>query len=401
MASVHDPTPPSATSVPRGAPLSRAPPIPPIITAAAIPDGHQNIRGRDDVDVVPQLSALFLPAGRSFHNPTMLPRGGECVGAGNDGWLAVARVVPLSPLRNDGEAVRKIVFAPNPTPDDHVAVAIAGRRCLAYTNTKSRDDKKWMILDVGMGVGDDRLADLAFDTNGGKVYCVTAYGEVHVLHIDRTQRWPPIVEPLQPRAAERPDDDDGLIPFDRAAAYAPPFDNVSRFTGAENVFFLGGDVYPVWRNTSVAVSWEMPRRSRFPFRMEEGDVFVLKYDPGRRPCWNAADGLGGCSVFICLMNNPLVMRPEDFPTGVRGNCVYSIDHLSRSPMVFDMAAGISAPLVSPGRQCAVSAVQDNLLVRKGEEVMTVDDEWKETKFDDEDRRIVKKKKIHRELARLK
>ena len=74
--------------------------------------------------------------------------------------------------------------------------------------------------------------------------------------------------------------------------------------------------------------------------MEKDEVFVLKYDPGRQPCWDVAKDLGGCAVFISK-NNPVVLRPEDAP-GVSPDCVYWMDEWSRNVlMVFDMATGTS------------------------------------------------------------
>ena len=98
-----------------------------------------------------------------------------------------------------------------------------------------------MILDVAIGER-DKLIDLAYDTDDGKVYCVTLLGDVHVLHIPRRQRRRPIVEPL---LAER-----AGLPFDPAAAYAPPYDTASKFTSVKNIFFFGGNLYQVWRNAT-------------------------------------------------------------------------------------------------------------------------------------------------------
>lgn len=117
------------------------------------------------------------------------------------------------------------MFAPHPTPDDYVAVAIYDLRRLAYTKTR---DMKWMIIDVNMEKT-DRLVDLAYDTDADKVYCVTACGDVHVLHIPRDRRRRPIVEPLQ---VERTG-----LPFKLAAIYTTPYDTASKFTGIKKIFF--------------------------------------------------------------------------------------------------------------------------------------------------------------------
>ncbi|GJN02604.1 hypothetical protein PR202_ga19974 [Eleusine coracana subsp. coracana] len=284
-----------------------------------------------------QVHALSLTAQHSFPLATIRVDG-QCLGSSN-GWLAIqspvgifllnpfgGEKVQLLPLRNDDKPVSKIVFAPNPTPEDYVAVAICDLRRLAYTKTR---DMKWMIVDVAMD-NSDHLVDLAYDVDAGKVYCVTICGNVHVLHIPRRQRRRPLVEPLQAGCAGHP--------FDPASVYAPPYDTASRFTGFKRIFFVGGSLYQLWRNTTSTVSWTMPGGGRF--RMTKDQVFVFKYDQGRVPCWNTVKDLGGCSVFIGK-NNPAVLRADDVP-GVRANCVYWIDEWSRNePMVFDMATGTS------------------------------------------------------------
>ncbi|CAL5016419.1 unnamed protein product [Urochloa decumbens] len=296
------------------------PPIPSLVTVTTTiqPGAPPPLRPQ-----APDVSALFLPAGRSYPLTT-LSRGSRCVGS-SSGWLAVdsrpnslgiylvSRLaggvhVPLLPLRNGGEPVAKVVFAPRPTAEDYVAVAICGPRRLAYTKAR---DMKWMLLDVA---------------------AVARWGE--------GPRRRPVVEPLLQAAAERAGVG-GLPAYDPAAAYAPPYDAASRFTGASrNVFFFGGDLYQAWRNTTgAAVSWAVPGGGKFG--MAKDEVFVLKYDPERRrPCWDAVKDLGGCSVFVGK-NQPVVLRAQDTP-GVRPNCVYWINERSRNePMIFDMANGTS------------------------------------------------------------
>jgi len=289
---------------------------------------------------------LFLPAERLFPLTTF-PRGSLCVGSSN-GWLAVdartcyhgiylvsrlsdGKEIPLLPqLRNENhyKPVPKIAFAPNPKPDDYVAIAIYDLRRLAYAKTRDMN-MKWMILDVAIGES-DKFIDLAYDTDGGKVYCVTLLGDVHVLHIPQRQRRRPIVEPL---LAER-----AGLPFDPAAAYAAPYDTASKFTSVKNVFFFGGNLYQVWRNATSTRSWLTPDGGRFV--MLKDDIFVLKYNPERRPCWDAVTDLGGYSVFVGK-NHPVVLQPKDAP-GVTANCVYWINEQSRNePMVFDMVTRTS------------------------------------------------------------
>ncbi|KAL6848064.1 hypothetical protein ACP4OV_022192 [Aristida adscensionis] len=311
------------------------PPVPSIITVAVSAAAAPLCAN------VEQVSALFLPPESSF-SPFNLPRAGKCVGS-SDGWLAVTsywpgifllnplaggKQVPLLPLRNDGKPVPKIVFAPNPKPDDYTAVAICDSRKLAYTKTR---DMKWMIIDVTVEEM-DQLTDLAYDVDGSRVYCVTMYGDVHVLHIPHGRRQRPIVEPLHAKGFG--------LPFDPATAFAPPYSTVYKFTSAKNIFFFDGSLYQVWRNTTTAtVSLQIPGGGRF--RMAKDAVFVLKHSPGCRPRWDAVNNLGGCLVFLGK-NQPVVLRADGIP-GVRANCVYWIDPRSRcEPVVFDMATRTSS-----------------------------------------------------------
>ncbi|OEL36519.1 hypothetical protein BAE44_0002461, partial [Dichanthelium oligosanthes] len=183
--------------------------------------------------------------------------------------LSGGKKVPLLPLRNDGKPVPKIVLAPNPAPEDYVAVAICDLRRLAYTKTRDmgppNKPMKWFILDVAIGEK-DKFIDLVYDIDA----C------------------------------------------------------------AENVFFFGGNLYQVWQNTTSAISWATPGGGQFG--MEKDDIFVLKYVPEHRPCWDVVKDLVGYSVFIGR-NHPVVLQPEDVPT-VRANCVYWINEQSRNkPMV--------------------------------------------------------------------
>ncbi|CAL5031505.1 unnamed protein product [Urochloa decumbens] len=284
-----------------------------------------------------------------------LPTGGDLVGSSN-GWIAVDPIWPgifllnplaaaggevvLEPVREGGgEPVLKVAFAPNPTPGDYAAVAICGPRRLAYATT--REDamsRRWTLVEVAMADERDRLVDLIYDDAGGKAYCVTAHGDVHVFHAPGSscRRRRPRVSPLHPQRGA-------------GGLFAPPYDDASRLTGAaKSIFLSGGSLYQVWRNAAAAVSWKTmtPEGAASRFTVAKDEVFVLKYDPNpkrRRPCWNAVSDLGGCSVFVGK-NSPVVLRPED-ATGVRPNCVYWINEESRfQPMVFDMATRKSTML---------------------------------------------------------
>ncbi|XP_025825335.1 uncharacterized protein LOC112900738 [Panicum hallii] len=266
------------------------------------------------------VSASFLMAGRSFHL-SELPTGGEFVGSSN-GWIAVDPIwFDLFPLRNDDdEPVLKVVFAPNPRPTTTPPWRSAPRAC------SPTRDMRWTVMDVAMAEQRDKLADLVYDAGGGKVYCVTAHGDVHVFHVPGCRRRRPRVAPLHANRA--------------GGLFAPPYDTASKLTGAKSIFLSGGSLHQAWRNTTIAFSSMTPGGGRFS--MAKDEIVVLKYDPERRPCWDALADLGGRSVFVGK-NNPVVLRPED-ASGVRPNCVYWIDERSRfQPMVFDMATITSTP----------------------------------------------------------
>ncbi|XP_039818634.1 uncharacterized protein LOC120681173 [Panicum virgatum] len=177
------------------------------------------------------VSASFLTAGRSFHL-SELPKGGQLVGSSN-GWIAVDTIWPgifllnptsvecrwfdLFPLRDgDDVPVHKVVFAPNPTADDFTAVAICGPRELAYARAR---DMRWTFMDVAMAEQGDKLADLVYDTDGRKVNCVTAHGDVHVFHVPGCRRRRPRVAPLQANRA--------------GGLFAPPYDTASKHTAKD------------------------------------------------------------------------------------------------------------------------------------------------------------------------
>lgn len=328
------------------------PPTPSLLTVSAVTAASTNCRHTmrgvlNPTAPPPAVSILLLPAESASFNLGTLPHGTRCVGSSN-GWMAViscnqwqssvflsnplagGKKIPLPTLRQRrGEMVTKIVFAPNPTLSDYVAVMICGVSSLAYAKAR---DLAWTTIDVAMERG-EHLVDLAYHDDGddgGKVYCVTVNGDVRVLRLPSRLRQNPVMETLDVERAG--------LPFGPAAAYAPPYDVAYKFTGFKRIFFVGGSVYQLWRNTTSAVSWATQGGGRF--RMARDQVFVLKYDPERRPCWDAASDLGGYVVFVGK-NNPVVMRPEP-AAEVRANCVYWIGERSRNaPMVFDVITGAS------------------------------------------------------------
>jgi hypothetical protein len=290
-------------------------------------------------------SALSFLVQGSFHVSTLrtpsffLGSSNGCFAVASE-WLGIFLLNPLAdkkikllPMNNCGQMVSKVVFAPNPRPDNYTVVALCGFNKIAYT--KSRD-MKWFITDVAMNR--DQLTDLVYDIDGGKVYCLTECGDVHVLHIPRGRRRKPIVEPLL--AGERAIG----VPFDPAPVFASPYHTASKLTRSKQIFLCNGRLYQVWRNTTGAIAWRLPEGGRFS--LLEDELVVLRYNPGCQPCWDAVQDLGGYSVFIGK-NNPAVVQAEGVPW-VRANCVYWIDERWRDvPMVFDMVTRTSTPFVLP------------------------------------------------------
>uniref|UniRef100_A0ACD5YAM5 Uncharacterized protein n=1 Tax=Avena sativa TaxID=4498 RepID=A0ACD5YAM5_AVESA len=172
------------------------------------------------------------------------------------------------------EYVSKVVFAPAPYD----------RKNVAYVDiTRSR--KKWTTIDVVTRSG-EFLDDLAFGEYG-KLYCVASNGAVHVLRIPggdggHTGENSPVVEPL-PTLVYNPEP--------AASAFVPPYNIASTLSTTKNLFFCHGSLYQVWRNNSATVT-------SGGYRMSAGEILVLRYDPGRWPCWDRVNDLGGCSVFI-------------------------------------------------------------------------------------------------------
>ena len=267
-------------------------------------------------------SVLSFLMQRSFHASTFrtqrffLGSSNGCFAVASE-WLGIFLLNPLTgeeikllPMNDWGTIVPKVLFAPNPRPDDYTVVALTDGNKIAYSKTR---DMKWFVTDVAMNR--DQLTDLAYDIDVGKVYCLTECGEVHVLPIPRGRRRKPIVEPLL--AAERAVG----VPFDPAPVFASPYHTASKLTRAKQIFVCNGSLYQVWRNTTGPIAWRLHAGGRFS--MSEDEVIVLRYDPGRRPCWDAVQDLGGYSVFIGK-NNPAVVRADGIPW-VRANCVYWMD----------------------------------------------------------------------------
>ncbi|KAM3368014.1 hypothetical protein ACQJBY_016522 [Aegilops geniculata] len=170
----------------------------------------------DDARCCP--SAASLPTHRSFELKNILS-GGRCVGSSN-GWLALsvclyggqsmfslfnpitATEILLPPLIYESRWVSKLVFAPNPARDDFAAAAICDIDRLAYVTAGAR---RWAILDPVRLSSGDQLADVVYHEKG-RVYCLTRYGDVHVLRLPERRRRKPIIveDPAGPSEPEMP-----------------------------------------------------------------------------------------------------------------------------------------------------------------------------------------------------
>uniref|UniRef100_A0A0E0LQW3 Uncharacterized protein n=1 Tax=Oryza punctata TaxID=4537 RepID=A0A0E0LQW3_ORYPU len=271
---------------------------------------------------------------------TMLCLGSRCVGSG-DGWLAIddpiLRLVnPLTdeeiPLYSFTRGrLSKVVIAPNPKQSNFTAAAITGRNRLIYTTA---GNNSWADVQCPRLADGDGLTDVMYhEKAAGKkvVYCLTRHGDVHIVHLpgDRGQQRPAVVEPLLSKN------------FDKGAAFAAPYNTISKHTSAKNLVFCNGNLYQIWRNTSCTVTSQLPSGGRC--RVLADQIFVLRYYPRRRPCWNPVKELGGCSVFVG-MNNAISLHVKGDNPGVRGNCVYWIGGQGRNMgMEFDMETGTSTP----------------------------------------------------------
>ncbi|XBI98583.1 hypothetical protein VPH35_018805 [Triticum aestivum] len=203
---------------------------------------------------------------------------------------------------------------------------------VAYIDTgggDSTEDKKWTTVDVADGSCYD---DMAFHAGDDKVYFLSSCGSVHVLRMPHGGQ-PAVIEPLANLMREP----------NPAAAYAAPYDVVSPKMVTKHIFLCHGSLYQVWKNTNANVNLGSGY-----FRMSTDEIFVLRYDPGRWPCWDVVKDLGGCSVFLGRSSSPAVVRPA--VPEVRADCVYWIDWQGVL-MVCDIATGTSKPWVPPCGAC--------------------------------------------------
>ncbi|KAL6652555.1 hypothetical protein ACP70R_011480 [Stipagrostis hirtigluma subsp. patula] len=344
--------------------------------------------------------ALSLPLRCAFLL-SPLPNRSRCVGSGH-GWLAVAceedvsyqdpdlhcrnfvagagwrvvggsrrerlRIVLLNPCtgerialpqhaRLNPDSVSKIAFASIPRAGDFTVVAACGlgplARTIAYIRTRvgGGGGATWSFEEIPGGTV---LADVVYhdgdgeEDGGDKVYCLTANCDVYVLHI--RPRKNPVLEPLLADFAG------GAVSYP-AHVFAPTYAQLSGIiTGAKNLVFCDGNLYQVWRNTTGGafrfMSPEGGGDAGEWFQVSEDEVFVLRYYPARRPCWEAVGDLGGHSVFVAPASDAVAVRAEGVP-GLKVDCVYWTSRVGdRRAMVFDMKARRSTPCLAPSTDTA-------------------------------------------------
>ena len=78
--------------------------------------------------------------------------------------------------------------------------------------------------------------------------------------------------------------------------------------------------------------------------MAQDEIFALRYDPRRQPCWDVVADLGGYSVFVGTKNS--VSLYAERVSRLKGNCLHWIGGRGRDEgMVFDMKTGRSTPCI--------------------------------------------------------
>ncbi|XBI69383.1 hypothetical protein VPH35_048456 [Triticum aestivum] len=253
----------------------------------------------------------------------------------------MAAEILLAPLIYDSRLVSKMVFAPNPTTDYFLAAVICDINRLAYVTAGAR---RWAVLDPICLAAGDQIVDLLYHKNG-MVYCLTRFGDVHVLHLPQRRRREPVILEVHTLACPAVHNKRIMqinLPFDAATSFAPPYNTISTFTSVNNIVFCDGNLYQIWRNATCTVILQLPGGGRC--RVEHDEIFVLRYDPQRRPYWDIVADLRGHSVFVGR-NNAVSIYAEGVP-GLKGDCVYWIGGRGRDRgMVYDMKTGRSTPCI--------------------------------------------------------
>ncbi|CAN6235347.1 unnamed protein product [Urochloa humidicola] len=277
----------------------------------------------------------------------------RCVGASRDGWVALVAgdaAAPVGPLLFNpftGEEILldaslyqpahdpapKIVFSPRPTRRDLTAASLVRPGMVVVQRVAdgcSYTEDTGPFLDGGpAAAAAAHLVDVAYGDDDGKVFCLASDGEVHVLRLSRRRRVDRRMPPM--RVGPLPG-----MPVGGAGrgGFPPPYDAISEHTDAKSLVLCDGEVYQVWRRPTGAgsVIVDAPHggaaaaAARRWVHVFEGDVFVLRYDPGNWAaagfCWTVAEGkdLRGNAVFVGK-NDAAVVRGE----GVSRNSVYYWD----------------------------------------------------------------------------
>ncbi|XBI23150.1 hypothetical protein VPH35_064082 [Triticum aestivum] len=353
------------------------PPSPPLLV------DHGDDPTKRYITTVIKRRKLCPAACRSF-NLTTIPSVRTCLGCCG-GWLALsvcidgghsllslfhpvmAAEILLPSLIYDSRLVSKMVFAPNPTTDDFLAAVICDINRLAYVTVGAR---RWAVLDPIRLAAGDQIADLLYHKNG-MVYCLTRFGDVHVLHLPQRRRREPVILEVHTLARHivhnkrimqmygtGPDLNalatvetllssvGSNLLFDAATSFAPPYNTISTFTSVNNLVFCDGNLTSrkqgIGHRAVFTLAPQQPGGGRC--RVEHDEIFVLRYDPQRRPCWDVVADLRGHSVFVGR-NNAVSIYAEGVP-GLKGDCVYWIGERGRDPgMVYDMKTGRSTPCI--------------------------------------------------------
>ncbi|KAL6907667.1 hypothetical protein ACP4OV_002706 [Aristida adscensionis] len=141
----------------------------------------------------PSSSPPRTPSGAPPPPPS--PRGGPSssppsspAAAASAPATAGSRSPSSSSAPRPSRGVSKVVFAPSPAKDDFAAAAICDIDRVAYVTAGAR---RWAIMDpVDLATG-DQLTDVVYHDEG-KVYCLTSFGDVHVLHLPERRRRKPL-----------------------------------------------------------------------------------------------------------------------------------------------------------------------------------------------------------------
>ncbi|KAF0913073.1 hypothetical protein E2562_020226 [Oryza meyeriana var. granulata] len=285
------------------------------------------------------LLGLRQPSGLA--NPTDC----RCVGA-RDGWVVLAAagdasakagasILLFNPLTGPAKS-SKVVFSPYPTARDFAAVSICPPNSLAVQRTTDGCSSTF-VLDTGALMDGAVLADVAFGDDGKVVYWLTRHGAVHVLRLNRRRH----------RGRMRPVEIEPLV-TGTDVVFPTPYDTIAQFTDAKNLVLCDGVQYQVWRRPNGAGSVQAPAGiyDQRLLRISESAVFVLMYDPRRRPCWSESKDLGGHAVFLGT-NDAGAVCGDGAAVLMNGNCLYywsSRPEGDYEAFVYNMATGMSTRL---------------------------------------------------------